>query len=453
MFKNSILGIVAYCQKEEITFPILLFLDGHPGHYGLHIRDYCLEHGIILHLLKAHCTQLLQANDKYFFNAAKKRTETLACKWVANNPGKTLKKYDKIKEILYPAFEETGAKKDNIINSFKISGTFPFDSRNVEWDKTKAAEIFAKNAVDDEVPDYVVFPPLEHSADTALDCNVDPVEQITVNVGVIPGSPTIGAQIVDEFADISQIDDIENDTGDSGLPSASMTSTHSMPGFPGFSASSVSSFSATQSVSLSASGSATSTATATSTSSSEPTSQQVFCGSATASASSYLSSASASGSDPTSGLLKSVANVTLVQRQEDLFRYEWVVLSEAQRDEFKDLFDKGILDINEPKFKAWLVLKQAATPPPPPTEEDVFDQVIRNSVPRNIPRSASKRKPIGPPGPDRNDPNSDAWKEILQEQEDRRKMPRLERKRGRGRGRGRGGGRGGTRGGQRGGGK
>jgi len=50
-------------------------------------------------------------------------------------------------------------------------------------------------------------------------------------------------------------------------------------------------------------------------------------------------------------------------------------------------------------------LKRAAAPPP--TEEEAFDEVIRNeNVPKNITRSTAKRKPLVPPGMDRNDPTS-----------------------------------------------
>ena len=51
----------------------------------------------------------------------------------------------------------------------------------------------------------------------------------------------------------------------------------------------------------------------------------------------------------------------------------------------------------------------------------------------------SKRKAIGPSGPEKVDPTSDGWVEYLEEVEERRKLPRLEPP-SRGRGRGRGGG-------------
>ena len=75
--------------------------------------------------------------------------------------------------------------------------------------------------------------------------------------------------------------------------------------------------------------------------------------------------------------------------------------SVEQVQEFNDFFTRGIFDIAEPLFQSWIILKRAAAPPPPPppTEAEAFGRVMRDAVPRNIPRSAAKRK-AGPPGAD-----------------------------------------------------
>ena len=573
----------------DIPFPILLFVDGHSGHYGLGIREYCLENGILLHLFKAHCTQILQPDDLYFFEASKKTSENLACKWVAKNPSKTLTKYSKIKQVLYPAFETTAAKKENIRKSFKIAGIYPFDSRNVHWHKTKAADMFAKDDDAVDVPDFVVFPPLAPVLDIVA------LEDVVLDVAPFPPPPGSNGVIIDEFEDQSVDDNHLLDTGSTSVtmptsgsggaapsstsgnafvskpastvvsagsvfgssstssarsvfggasntskesvlgaapsstsasvfgstPASSTTgslfgsnpasstapafgatptstsgsvfgsdpastaagsvfgsapassTSHSLPGFPGF----VGTFASGSSVSLSSSalGSRSATATATSPPSvyapgSNFSSGSSFApglapcsGSASGSVSALGSapapgsastpgstsshvSAAASGSSSTSHSLKTVdSNMRIENRERHLYHFEQM-LSIEQVEEFNDFFNRGVFDIAEPLFQSWITLKRAAAPPP--TEAEAFAEVMRNAVPKNIPRSISKRKPIGPPGVDRNDPNSDSWFVCLKEIDDRRKPPSLVRKRGRGRGRGRGG-----RGGRGGGGK
>ena len=351
-----------------------------------------------LHLLKAHCTHLNQPLDLYAFNAAKTRSENLACVWAANHAAKTLTKYSKIKEVLYPALEATLANKHHVRNSFRQAGLYPFDSRNVHWDKTKAADkLYAKDDADIDVPEYIVFPPLSPDVVPVLDDNI----VLEDNVDVVQGVPASDACIIDEFADIPLLDDIENGTGENS---------HSIPGFAGFSEASMESFPLSATFPLTSS-SASASASATSASASPSSSGSV--------------TASASSSGSSSYSLKTVGNnVRIENRERHLSHFEQSVLTIEQVEKFNDIFGRGITDVDEPLFQAWLLLKRAAAPPP--TEEEAFARVIRNAVPRNIERPVSKRKAIGPSGPEKVDPTSDGWVEYLEEVEERRKLPRLE---------------------------
>ena len=148
------------------------------------------------------------------------------------------------------------------------------------------------------------------------------------------------------------------------------------------------------------------------------------------------STTSSVSSDVSSATLKTVSDLDQEDREEHLNKFEVCVLNKKQRAEFNDFFRRGIVDVEEPLFQSWLKLKRAALP----SEAKALEAVLANVVPKSLPRKTSKRKIVGPTGPDRNDPCSAGWVQHYQEQEEKEKMPRLEGKRGRGgRARGRGG--------------
>ena len=47
-FLQICMDLYEYCIENRIPFPVILFIDGYGGHYGLEIAEYCREHQIIL---------------------------------------------------------------------------------------------------------------------------------------------------------------------------------------------------------------------------------------------------------------------------------------------------------------------------------------------------------------------------------------------------------------------
>ena len=76
--------------------------------------------------------------------------------------------------------------------------------------------------------------------------------------------------------------------------------------------------------------------------------------------------------------------------------------------EFENLFSKGVYDIDNALFKAWLPLKRDACG----TEEEAFLNIIEKRTPNNIPKRVRKRRIVEPEGPDKYDPLSQAWTNI-----------------------------------------
>ena len=78
------------------------------------------------------------------------------------------------------------------------------------------------------------------------------------------------------------------------------------------------------------------------------------------------------------------------------------MLSEETADEFNKLFNERIVNLEEPLFKAWLVLKNASLP----TEAQVLEKIIEDHTAKNIPKRKTKRKRQLPEGPARYDPST-----------------------------------------------
>ena len=69
---------------------------------------------------------------------------------------------------------------------------------------------------------------------------------------------------------------------------------------------------------------------------------------------------------------------------------------EEHHKEFEDLFSKGVHDIDNALYKAWLHLKRDAIG----TEEEAFMNVIEKRTPSNILKKVKKRHRVEPDGAD-----------------------------------------------------
>ena len=66
-FLNILQDLDEYLTKHDIVRPVVLFLDGYKGHYGLDVIEFCELKQIQLWLLRANMTHLLQPLDLTLF--------------------------------------------------------------------------------------------------------------------------------------------------------------------------------------------------------------------------------------------------------------------------------------------------------------------------------------------------------------------------------------------------
>ena len=77
------------------------------------------------------------------------------------------------------------------------------------------------------------------------------------------------------------------------------------------------------------------------------------------------------------------------------------------------MFERGILDLPNPIYRAWVVLKLAAVGSP----QESFDFVLEKRVPKNLPRPKPKIKRNQPDGEQRYHMQSKGWMDILESRE------------------------------------
>ena len=134
-----------FLLKHNVTRPVVLMMDGHLGHYGLEIAEYCDQKEIQIWLFSAHMTHHLQPLDLVMFAPVKREMQSLSQAWIAANPGQTLSKYTMITEAAYPAMEKV-CTPELIKKSWEVSGVFPWDEERPRRNgKFGPSEIFKDN--------------------------------------------------------------------------------------------------------------------------------------------------------------------------------------------------------------------------------------------------------------------------------------------------------------------
>ena len=137
-----------FCINNGITKPVILFCDGFRGHYSVKIIEELDKRGILLWLLRAHMSHIIQPLDVLFFNAVKRELNMLKQQWQGKHPGETLTRYTFVLECLYPAMEAVCRNTELIAKSFAVTGLCPWNPSAVARYKLKPGEIFDQETMD-----------------------------------------------------------------------------------------------------------------------------------------------------------------------------------------------------------------------------------------------------------------------------------------------------------------
>lgn len=133
--------------KNRVTFPVIVFMDGHSSHINVAVAEFCRDHQIILYCFPAHASHVIQPLDICVYGPLKK-------KW--NSAVKQFQiKYNQMmsKANFFPVFDEAWEhckqSKSNIISGFKKAGLLPFDPDALDYsrliDEEKSAADYRNN--------------------------------------------------------------------------------------------------------------------------------------------------------------------------------------------------------------------------------------------------------------------------------------------------------------------
>lgn len=122
-----------YLISNNITVPVILFIDGHASHLTYEVSELCKTRDIILICLYPNSTRILQPADVAAFKPIKTGWKKGVLKWRREHLTKTLKKED-VAPILETVINDY-AKSQTVKNGFRATGLYPFDAEAIDFTK------------------------------------------------------------------------------------------------------------------------------------------------------------------------------------------------------------------------------------------------------------------------------------------------------------------------------
>lgn len=119
--------------------PVLLLVDGHTTHIDVHTAKLCKQNNVVLYLLHAHASHLIQPCDREYFKTFKSVWANECSAYRNRNPGKGLNK-STFSEVFVPTYDKT-VSRHVIISSFKNSGIWPINPDAIDYSNCKPAKV------------------------------------------------------------------------------------------------------------------------------------------------------------------------------------------------------------------------------------------------------------------------------------------------------------------------
>ncbi|XP_068896460.1 uncharacterized protein [Tenebrio molitor] len=135
--------------EKQITFPVILFIDGHKSHYSIELYEFCVKKKIILYCLYPNSTHILQPCDVTIFRPLKVEWKKV-CQAHKQKTSASITRYN-FCPLFKEAFEKA-SQPNTIIKGFEICGLYPLNPDNVDFSKcisTRRNELFPKPKVGD----------------------------------------------------------------------------------------------------------------------------------------------------------------------------------------------------------------------------------------------------------------------------------------------------------------
>lgn len=180
-------------QNEKL----LLLMDGHKSHVAVDIIEWAQAHNIILHILPAHTSHVLQPLDVGCFGPLQRIYDNECHKTIRQNSS-VITRYN-ICELASKAYQKA-LSTENLQSSFKRAGIFPLNKNCINPDLLKPSEAFTANTeTGDSQPENI-----------ATQNDNDAILNIEINQN--DGTQMENDEVMD--VETNQIDDTQIDTDD-----------------------------------------------------------------------------------------------------------------------------------------------------------------------------------------------------------------------------------------------
>ncbi|XP_044596938.1 MFS-type transporter clz9-like [Cotesia glomerata] len=130
--------------KNEITFPVILYLDGHASHLSYPLTKFCREMKIQLVAFYPNATHILQPMDVAMFRPLKAAWSHEVQEWKMEHNGESLKREN------FASILDKSLKTLNISeifkNGFKSTGLHPFCPDAINYKKYFDSSVFSEQA-------------------------------------------------------------------------------------------------------------------------------------------------------------------------------------------------------------------------------------------------------------------------------------------------------------------
>ncbi|XP_045213286.2 uncharacterized protein LOC123564072 [Mercenaria mercenaria] len=118
-----------FMQRSSPDQPVLLILDGHRSHVNVSVLDWAKQHNVILSILPAHTSHILQPLDVGCFGPLQRIYNSECHKFLRASPESRITRYN-VCQLACTAYT-SALSPNNLRASFMKTGIFPFDCQQV----------------------------------------------------------------------------------------------------------------------------------------------------------------------------------------------------------------------------------------------------------------------------------------------------------------------------------
>ena len=121
-------------REKGITFPIIIFMDGHTSHINVAVSELCRENDIILYCFPPHDSHLMQPLDVSVYGPLKKYWNESLDNFSRKYRGLAMTR-NHFFSVFDTAWKKAVASRDIIRSGFRKSGLLPFNSEAIDFSK------------------------------------------------------------------------------------------------------------------------------------------------------------------------------------------------------------------------------------------------------------------------------------------------------------------------------